>query len=112
MKYDWPAGIILFVPSGSAVPDGFTRVSAADGKFIRHNSTAGGSGSGSSHSHTLDPDAVWSGLTAIGTSRMQYQSDVPVIPYSHRHTINRPETTSSSDSSLPSYLDVLIIKKT
>lgn len=110
MKYNWPSGIIVFLPEGSSVPSGWTRQSVMDGKLIRANSTAGGSGSGTSHTHGLDPDAVWSSRDRMGESKY-ITGGTNFTEIDHRHVVNRSSTVSAGDSTMPPYIDVVVIKK-
>lgn len=90
--------------NGSSCPSGWTRYTALDGKFIRGASSYGGSGGSNTHTHTFtDPASV----TSTALSRSMTEASVSVEAASHTHTTPAVAATISSESSLPSYVDVV-----
>lgn len=108
--YNYPSGIILLFEA--SCPSGWTRVSAADGKLIKFDSSYGTSSSASSHTHSVPARVTTIGATDLGsvTAGSDY-SDVSVARISHRHTFTRASGVTGSAATTPEYIDVILCVK-
>lgn len=112
MKYNYPSGMVIFLPeSGASVPDGWTLVSAANGKLIRSGSSHGNTGGGG-HTHSFNPESFDSSSKLVGgVSTSIVGGGWNVVDDYHKHSIDRAVAVSDEDESLPPYIDVMMIVK-
>jgi fibronectin type 3 domain-containing protein len=107
IKYD--SGVPTIIPAGAiavfdtTLPSGWTNCSDQDGRFVRTDATAGGTGGNPNHSHTVtivtDVTPDTSVLKTGGST--QYAADI--------HTHSASESTSAIDND-PPYITVVLAK--
>ena len=121
-----PAGSIVIVRTGSTCPEGYTKLSTGiEGRYIKLTTGTAGTTGGSlnvtvtdpGHTHTVNPAAFMSSL-ASSTTIVQAGTNISVATGTHVHSINVPQTTSSSSTTgvtgtiNPTFLTFILCEKT
>ena len=107
MRYYYPSGIIMAFDD--SCPTGWTRFTALDSGFVKGKAVYGATGGGG-HTHSFDPPAV-----NTSASSDDFNSDpgsgVNAAEDGHRHSVDRPSTTSTSTNPNPPWIGVVFCKK-
>ncbi len=92
----WSGAVVL---SSSSCPAGWTRLSAADGRFIRAAATAGGTGGADTHTHTLTGSTASQGVTISGntaSSSVSISGSTGTTSINHGHSLTTSTATAAS----------------
>ena len=124
-----PAGTVVLWDPSSDCPEGYSRVSALDGRFLRGAATPGGTGGADSHSHGIPHTHGLGNHTHSGTTGPTTDAGIiaggaatsaAALSHGHGFTTGVPSSNvsdgpspaaCSSASSLPPYIDVLFCRK-
>jgi len=93
----------------SACPQGWVRLTAWDGKFIRGNAAYGQYGGAAQHSHTVSYPSTVSGASTPESSPLE-GVNYPrryYVPAGHTHTLVVPQGNSSEQTNIPQCIDVV-----
>jgi len=97
----------LFMYADTSCPDGWTRASDLDGKFLYGSDTYGNTGGADSHSH----GNVSTTSTSISTSEIAGSSSSGTSGTTTSHTHTGLQASVSSNDSLPPYLETILCYK-
>ena len=100
-----PEGIILLLDNNTIPPLGWTRFTSLDEKFPYGSSSSGSTGGSTTHTHTYN---FASGIPSSTAPTTWTPGGGTIAGHNHTHTISG---TSSTDSSLPPYLDMVFIQR-
>lgn len=109
---DLPSGFIgMFTAS---CPDGWTRETEFDDKFIRGASSYGGTGGVTSHNHTYDIPSTVSSQYANLTNYWWKDGSPEIGHFIWEHTHSYPgvNVTTSSKDNQPPYIKIVFCRKT
>jgi hypothetical protein len=119
-----PTAAVLMVVSGTTCPDGYTKLSLANGSYLRISTgTAGGTGGSlsvsivdSGHTHAVNTNATTSGAPS-STVVVASGAGTTVATGTHTHVTDAATVASSSATTgvtgtiAPSFLDVILCQK-
>jgi len=110
-RQELPSGFIAMFQS--TCPSGWTRESSFDGYFLRgaatYNSTPQGS---ASHTHISAPGTVYTTeITEYYDKIDSNTNETNFAAKAHDHPFNMPNTTSTSYSHLPPYINIIFCRK-
>jgi hypothetical protein len=93
----------------SSCPDGWTRISAWDGLFLRGGSTYGATGGNDEHNHTVGYPSTTSSQVSANAKPLEGENSPRryYVPSTHTHVLEVPEGVSSDVDNTPPCIDVV-----
>ncbi|MCP5103805.1 MAG: hypothetical protein GY950_10525 [bacterium] len=105
-----PSGFVAIFDS--SCPDGWTQESSFNGYFLRAALSYNAAPQGDvDHTHTFSPGSNNTADSDISYDKIDTNNDAPLATPGHYHVFNAPNTTSSTKSPLPRYMNVVFCRK-